>query len=123
MRGYMFRNRLGALFFVGATLVGVAQLVGTGKGDGAIEQARQQIAARPANAPDFAIGGGQGVQTQARLEFTPDDELIDLAAGEDPTPVDQRSEETEDPSRGTEEVPPDTVIVLADQAGTREEAQ
>ena len=46
MRGYMFRNRWWALIFAGLVLAGATRLVGTGHGDGALEQAIQEVAAQ-----------------------------------------------------------------------------
>jgi hypothetical protein len=89
----MFRNRWGALLFVGLTLAGVAQLVGTGKGDGAIERARSQIAAQRARAGPIVTRSAPTGAAEVKVEFVPDEELIDLALGEDPTPIDQRAEE------------------------------
>jgi hypothetical protein len=130
MRSYMFRNRWGALLFVGLTLAAVVQIVGTGKGDGAIDQARQHIAVDRAETQSFAIGGGRGVQPAVTTQFTPDEELIDPAAGEDPTPIEQRSEEAEaeaeadaEAAKQAEEAPHDTLIVLNDEAAKAEGAQ
>jgi hypothetical protein len=113
MRGYMFRNRWGALLFVGLTLAGAAQLVGTGKGDGAIEAAKDRLVAQKAQGENFTIGQPAPAAEQApKVEFTPDEELIDLAVGEDPTPIDQRKPQDEEP----EEAPHDTVILVSKDA-------
>jgi len=93
MRGYMFKNSKGALFFVALTLLGVATLVGTEDNEGAllkaaanIEQQRNMMnedrrVVRGNSAPiGFASSNGQ------TREFTADEDLIDDATGFDPTP-------------------------------------
>jgi len=50
-----------------------------------------------------------------RIEFTPDDELIDPATGEDPTPIDPRPVAQPGSADG-EEAPHDSAIVLTNQA-------
>nr|WP_137676843.1 hypothetical protein [Parerythrobacter lutipelagi] len=43
MRGYMFKNRIGALVFVGLAMIGAANLVGTEEQDGAIQRAAAEL--------------------------------------------------------------------------------
>ncbi|MGX7951459.1 hypothetical protein ACWPM1_02730 [Tsuneonella sp. HG249] len=111
MRGYMFRNRWFALLFVALVLAGVTRLVGTGNGDGALDIAKQQIAEQKVQAERLTTESKLAAP-EAKVLFTPDDELIDPAVGEDPTPVDQLlsdgTEDTED-----DEVPHDTVILVS----------
>lgn len=110
----MFRNRWGALAFVGMTLAAVAQLVGTGKGDGAIEQARGQLVAQREQAEAVAAGDTAGATARAeRVQFTSDEELIDPAQGEDPTPIDQRVAADADSDSVSEEAPHDTIVLVA----------
>lgn len=109
MRGYMFRNRWGALLFVGLVLAGVAQLVGTGKGDGAIDRATDQLVEQKAEADALAAEHAPGGEQPVEIEFTSDEDLIDPALGDDPTPIDQRAPEGEI----GEEAPHDTLILVA----------
>lgn len=89
MRGYMFRNRWFALLFVGLILAAVTRIVGTGKGDGAIDDATRQIVVQQNRAERMTSETVPGVVSEdVQIEFTPDEELIDPATGEDPTPVD-----------------------------------
>ena len=111
MRGYMFRNRWFALLFVAFVLAGVTRLVGTGNGDGAIDLARKQIADQKVEAERLTTETTPA-PTEANVQFTPDEELIDQALGEDPTPIDQfQSDEAAD--TGEEEVPHDTAILVS----------
>ena len=90
MRGYMFRNRWGALLFVGLTLAGVTTLVGTEKDDGALKQAADQIAMQKAQADRLTADPAPAATKRAKtVILTPDEELIDPALGEDPTPIDE----------------------------------
>ena len=90
MRGYMFRNRWFALLFVGLVLAGATRIVGTGKGDGALDDAAEQIAAQRDVAERFTSGTQAEVADEDMdVAFTADEELIDSATGEDPTPVDE----------------------------------
>ena len=114
MRGYMFRNRWFALLFVAIVLAGVTRLVGTGNGDGAIDFAKQRLAEQKVEAERLTTDS-KPTAPEAKMLFTPDEELIDQALGEDPTPIDQfQSEEAE----GTEEeeVPHDTVILVSPES-------
>ncbi len=118
MRGYMFRNRWGALFFVGLTLAGVTTLVGTDKEDGALQQATDQIALQKAQADQLMAGPGAMMETgtpSAAAVLVPEEELIDQALGEDPTPIDEFATAHPD-----EDVPADgdtVIIVSRDGAG------
>ena len=92
MRGYMFRNRWFALLFVALTLAGVTTLVGTEEGHGALQDAAGQIAQQRAQAEQLT----SATQEPAASEVSADDvvmaaeeDLIDPAQGEDPTPVDE----------------------------------
>jgi|GEM_PF-753808 len=94
MRDYMFRNRWGALLFVGLTLAGVTTLVGTDKNNGALQQAALEIERQKAQAAKFAKepGGSKTPEDEdAEANFISDEELIDPATGENPTPVDPTS--------------------------------
>ncbi|ANY18756.1 hypothetical protein A6F68_00221 [Tsuneonella dongtanensis] len=122
MRGYMFRNRWLALLFVGIVLASVTKVVGTGKGDGALDQAKQQIESQKAQADQFSSEHSDSASDDSVIyEFTPDEELIDSASGEDPTPSDAfGAEVNEDP----EVVPSDElVIVMDDDAGATGQAE
>lgn len=90
MRGYMFRNRWFALFFVGIVLAGTTRVVGTGEGDGALDQAALEIAAQRERAEAFSRGADSDEidDSGVTVEFTADEELIDEALGEDPSPID-----------------------------------
>lgn len=91
MRGYMFRNRWFALLFVAITLAGVTKLVGTDKEQGAVQQAAVQLAAQRVQAEQLTAPA-QEPSADAHLDDVPyvdENELIDDAAGEDPTPVDE----------------------------------
>lgn len=119
MRGYMFRNRWGALLFVCLTLAGVATLVGTEEGEGTIKHAADQIAQQKAQAdrlttdtqapPRPASGPAETVVLSA------DEELIDPATGEDPTPVDEFA--AANPADPDADVSDQVVIVSRDVAG------
>lgn len=117
MRGYMFRNRWGALLFVGLVLAGVSQLVGTGKGDGAIDKATQDLVKQREEAASLPAASHDAFgKRPAKVEFASDDELIDQALGEDPTPIEQR----ESPAADAEELPHDTVILIPDNSAQPE---
>jgi hypothetical protein len=90
MRGYMFRNRWFALLFVGVVLAGTTRVVGTGDGDGAVDQAALEIAAQRERAEALSGGTETGSfdDSDVTVEFTADEELIDEALGEDPSPID-----------------------------------
>lgn len=113
MRGYMFRNRWFALLFVALVLAGVTKFVGTGKNDGAIDVARSQLTEQREIAEQFTT------QTQPEtvsgddvtIEFSSDEELIDPATGEDPTPTDDFVSPD-----GPEEIPADEVVIVSQEA-------
>lgn len=92
MRGYMFRNRWFALLFVALTLAGVTTLVGTEKHDGAIQRASHQIAQQRARSEELTSGSQPAAavasSTPDVITFSDEEELIDEAVGEDPTPAD-----------------------------------
>ena len=126
MRGYMFRNRWFALLFVCITLAGVTTLVGTDKKNGTIQQAAGQIAAQRAQA-DQMTTATQETPVEASADDVPyadDDELIDEASGEDPTPVDEfaanSSENADGPSDEvtivSRDVPDQAPVATPDQA-------
>ncbi len=113
MRDYMFRNRWGALLFVGLTLAGVTTLVGTDKNNGALQQAALEIERQQAQAEKFAKdpGGAKAPQDEDdEANFISDEELIDPATGEDPTPVDQTAPVL---SEEGETIPVDEVIIVS----------
>lgn len=93
MAAYMFKSRGGAIFFVGITLLGAAQLVGAEEDEGALLQAANQIQ-NQRDALDEEIAGFQRPSDGSNdLSFEEPDgvfadeaELIDDAAGFDPTP-------------------------------------
>ena len=107
MRGYMFRNRWFALLFVCITLAGVTKLVGTDKEQGTIQQAAGQIAAQRAQAEQTTTAT-QETPAEAGADDVPyadDDELIDEAVGEDPTPIDDfAATSSEDADGSSDEV-------------------
>ena len=113
MRDYMFRNRWGALLFVGLTLAGVTTLVGTDKNSGALQQAALEIERQQAQAEKFAKDPG-AEQTpddeDPEANLISDEELIDPATGEDPTPVDPTAPVL---SEEGETIPVDEVIVVS----------
>lgn len=111
MRGYMFRNRWGALLFVGLVLASVTRLVGTGNGDGALDAAREQIVEQgpPVEAlVAESVPPGEPLPT----EFTPDEELIDPGTGEDPTPIDPQPDVEPQPA-AEGDVPHGSVVLLS----------
>ena len=118
MRGYMFRNRWGALLFVAMTLAGVTTLVGTGKHDGALEQATDQIAAQRARADQLKAEAATA-EPAKRVLFTPDEELIDETLGDDPTPIDEFAAANEDQQKPAEG---DQVIIIPRGARPGEQA-
>jgi hypothetical protein len=123
MRGYMFRNRWGALLFVCITLAGAASLVGTEEGQGAIQQATDEIAQQKAQADQWttdtqAPSAATASATATTVVSTSDEDLIDPATGIDPTPIDEFAaanpadsdaevDEVVIVSRGPEQPPPD----------------
>lgn len=112
MRGYMFRNRWGALLFVGLVLAGVTRLVGTGHGDGALDRAKEQLVEQKAQAERMNASAHHSPGGAAKVEFVSDEELIDPAVGEDPTPIDQRLAAQNDAAGDEDQVPHDTIILV-----------
>lgn len=108
MRGYMFRNRWFALLFVALTLAGVTRLVGTEEDHGALTEATDTLVAQK-NAVHAMSGQGTatGEESDPIVEYISDEELIDPALGEDPTPVD----ETAPPA--AEAVSPEDVVIVS----------
>lgn len=86
MRGYMFRNRWGAMLFVAFVLAGVTRLIGTEQTDGAIDVAAGQIVQQKAQVDALSLDSPPAPEP-IEIEPTGDDELIDPATGEDPTPI------------------------------------
>lgn len=120
MRGYMFRNRWFALLFVALTLAGVTTLVGTEKSHGALQDATDQIAQQKAQAEQLT-GTAQDAppsdESADNVVMAADEELIDPAQGEDPTPIDEfAAANPPDP----EDVSDDVVIVSRDVPGRAE---
>ena len=95
MRGYMFRNRWLAMLFVALVLAGVTRVGGTGKGDGIIDEATEQLAAQRERAEALSDEIEAEAPEQAETEddaaelLASDEDLIDPAIGEDPTPPDE----------------------------------
>ena len=118
MRGYMFRNRWFALLFVALTLAGVTTLVGTEQGHGAIQDATDQIAQQKAQAEQLTSATQDAPSladdTADSVVMAADEDLIDPAEGEDPTPIDEfAAANPPDP----EVVSDDVVIVSRDLPG------
>jgi hypothetical protein len=114
MRGYMFRNRVGALFFVAASVSSAAMLVG-GEGDqgvllSAAEELAQQKSAMAA-AADGLSAEPVVIPTTAASVFTADEDLIDEATGFDPTPVEDGA------PPASEVVPHDEVVIVSRDDG------
>lgn len=113
MRDYMFRNRWGALLFVGLTLAGVTALVGTEKDSGALQQAALEIERQRSEAEKFTEDPPTRRTPDAadvEANFISDEELIDPATGEDPTPVDPTAPVL---SEDGETIPVDEVIIVS----------
>ena len=119
MRGYMFRNRWFALLFVALTLAGVTTLVGTEKSHGALQDATDQIAQQKAQAEQLTSATQESSSSDDadNVVMAADEELIDPAQGEDPTPIDEfAAANAPDP----EDVSDDVVIVSRDVPGRAE---
>lgn len=93
MRGFMFRNAKGALFFAVATMLGAAMLIGSEDNEGALIRTAEELERQKAQAEDVGSGGrdlppAQGFATadEAQLEFSSDEDLVDQAQGFDPSP-------------------------------------
>lgn len=110
MRGYMFRNRLGALLFVGGTAVAAAALIGGEQDEGmllsAAEEIKQQRAAMAGTMTADTLPAFE-IPTSEVVEFTPDEALIDEATGYDPTPLEDGV------ALETEVVPQDEVVIVS----------
>ena len=114
MRGYMFRNRWGALLFVCITLAGAASLVGTEDGQGAIQQATDEIAQQKAQADQWTTDtqeppAAPASATATTVVSSSDEDLIDPAIGIDPTPIDEFA--AANPAEPDAEVADEVVIV------------
>lgn len=119
MRGYMFRNRWFALLFVALTLAGVTTLVGTEKSHGALQDATDQIAQQKAQAEQLTSASQESSSSDDadNVVMAADEDLIDPAQGEDPTPIDEfAAANPPDP----EDVSGDVVIVSRDVPGQAE---
>ena len=116
MRGYMFRNRWFALLFVCITLAGVTKLVGTDKDAGTIQEAAGQLAETRAQAEQITTGTMDAALDDADdaddAPYAGDDDLIDAATGEDPTPIDEFA--AANPAEA--EVPSDQIIIVSRDA-------
>ncbi len=119
MYAFLFKNRYGALAFVGLTMIGAAALVGTDEDDGLIPQTaasiEQQKADFDASAQELATNGRDrplimADPALADIPLAPDEALIDEAEGFDPTPVDLSDPLGIDANPETEDV----VIVVKD---------
>ena len=116
MRGYMFRNRWFALLFVALTLAGVTTLVGTEKSHGALQDATDQIAQQKAQAEQLTSATQESSSSDDadNVVMAADEDLIDPAQGEDPTPIDEfAAANPPDPA----EMSNDVVIVSRDVPG------
>ncbi|MGB3738458.1 MAG: hypothetical protein WA948_03805 [Pontixanthobacter sp.] len=101
MYTFLFRNRYGALAFVGLTLIGAASLVGTQEDEGLITQTAATIEQQRADFEDAAKAAEASRTPATQPEPEPsigdyapaipiadDEDLIDDAEGIDPTPID-----------------------------------
>ena len=125
MRGYMFRNRWGAMLFVALTLASVTTLIGSEDGEGAIKQATDRIAQQKAEADRLTTDTQQAPPAAAgpaeTIFLSAYEELIDPATGEDPTPIDEFN--PSDPSDPNAEIADEVVIVSRDVGGQPAQAQ
>ena len=101
MYTFLFRNRYGALAFVGLTMIGAASLVGTQEDEGLItqtaatieqqradfEQASEAVNATPSPTTDMNAGTPT-IERAPPIPIAEDEDLIDDAEGIDPTPID-----------------------------------
>lgn len=114
MRGYMFRNRWGALLFVVASALGAAALVGGEDDRGVLLNAAEDLQRQQA-AMDAAMGGAAqppvAIPANDVVEFTSDEELIDDASGVDPTPLEEGL------PLEAELVPRDEVVIVSRDVG------
>ena len=117
MRGYMFRNRWFALFFVAMVLAGVTKFIGTGNNDGALDSARAQLAEQRAIAEEFtASTQAAPAEDDITVEFTSDEELIDPAVGDDPTPADEFA-----PAEEAETIPAEEIVIVSQDLPEQQE--
>lgn len=115
MRGYMFRNRWGAMLFVAMTLAGVTTLVGTEDSKGSLEEASAQIAAQREQVAAFSNSEPNRTEIDGPVMSMSDEELIDPASGFDPSPTD----DFQDPFASPEVAPSDEVVIVdGDDPGT-----
>ena len=113
MRGYMFRNRWFALLFVGLVLAAVTRIVGTGNGDGVLDEATNQIVNQQDRAERLSVTAAtDDAGADVSVQFTSDEELIDPATGEDPAPIDEFAAE-----QATEVVPESEVVIVSQDVG------
>lgn len=119
MRGYMFRNRWFALLFVCLTLAGVTKLVGTDRESGAIQEAAGQLAETRAQAEQFSSAtqepAAEITDEPDVMELASDEDLIDPAVGEDPTPADDFI-----PDDMSAEEPSDEVVIVSNEVPAAE---
>jgi len=122
MRGYMFRNRWFALIFVAMVLAGVTKFVGTGNNDGALNAAKEQFAHQRAIAEDFTsstqqVSPGQPAEDDITIEFSSDEDLIDPAVGDDPTPPDEFA-----PVAEAEAIPAEEIVIVSQDLPDQQES-
>ena len=118
MRGYMFRSRWGALAFVVLSAVGAASLIGGEEDKGVLLNAAHDIQ-QQRSAMEATMAGEEpppiAVPSGAAAEFTSDEELIEDAAGFDPTPIEDAA------APPAEVVPQDEVVIVSRDAGAAEQ--
>lgn len=118
MRGYMFRNRWFAVIFVAMVLAGVTKFIGTGNNDGAIDAAREQLAQQRAIAEEFTSANQSAAPAEGdvTVEFSSDEELIDPAVGDDPTPADDFVTAEE-----AETIPAEEIVIVSQDLPEQQE--
>lgn len=118
MRGYMFRNRWFAVIFVAMVLAGVTKFIGTGNNDGAIDAAREQLAQQRAIAEEFTSANQSAAPAEddVTVEFSSDEELIDPAVGDDPTPADDFVTAEEE-----EAIPAEEIVIVSQDLPEQQE--
>ena len=89
----MFRSYKGALAFMAVTMLGAVSLVGWEDNEGALvkaaadlERQRAMMADQDDERSDSPPPVGFAPADPAKVEFTPDEDLVDAAGGYDPTP-------------------------------------
>ena len=121
----MFRNRWGAMLFVALTLAGVTTLIGSEDGEGAIKQAAGRIAEQKAEADRLTTETQQPAPAATAppetVILSADEDLIDPATGEDPTPIDEFN--PIDPSDPDAEISDEVVIVSREGGGQPAQGQ